>query len=396
MLRNALAGGAMALLLSLAGCSQEPTEENSPVADLPLAGFTTRDTTLPALQGKFFRQYSTMGGAVNILGRDGSYTSYMAIQFTTSNFAVRDTINVYSATLTLHGLTWYGTSGAPFEFTVHRINRSWSTYTLTWDSVQTDFYEPLSRGSYSGNLIGDTTSITIDLDTAMVRQWFATTTSTSTTLFGIVLVPSASTQNAARGFAGFAGADSTSYYPTLRVIAGGMSGVSRDTTVYNEGQNTFAGTDDHGTSPSTKLYVQGGVNYRSALWFDLSSIPRGAILNSALLYMNMDYGSSRISKFVGDTALAAHTLNDSTAYTSFSSQDATTFGRRIADSSTTWAFNVRTAAQGWVRGPNYGVLIRVPTAREYSTPDLYVFHSITSPTPALRPRLRILYSVKIN
>lgn len=393
---SALATAALALFGLLSGCSEEPTEANSPVADLPLAGFTTHDTTLPALRGTFLRQYSTMDGLINLVGHDGSYTASAVMQFYPSSFPARDTIAVYSATLRLHAVNWYGNPGAPFGFTVHRVGHSWSSYTLLWDSIQTGFYESLSRGSYDGSLVGDTADITVSLDTAMVREWFATATPTTTTQFGIVLVPSASTQNAVRGFTPFAVADSASYLPTLTVIAGSVSGPSRDTSVFTSGQDTFVGNDDHGTPPSTKLYVQGGVHYRSALWFDVSSIPRGAILNRAVLSLDLDYASSHIAKFVTDTSLSAHLLGDSTTYTSFSTEDASTFGRRVADSATTFAFNIRAAAQSWVRGPNYGILIRVPSAREFSAPDLFVFHSNTASPPSLRPRLRIVYSIKSN
>jgi hypothetical protein len=393
---RAFIGGAIALMIGIAGCSEEPTEENSPVADLPLAGFTTRDTTLPALHSSYFRRYSTMDGTVNLLGQNGSYTAYTVIQFSQSAFPVRDTIAVYSATLTLHALTWYGTPGTPFGFTVHRVNRSWSSYTLLWDSVQTNFYESTSRGEYNGSLIGDTAQITINLDTAMVREWFASSTTTTTSQFGIILIPTPSTQNAIRGFAEFLIADSTSYYPTLQVIAGSVTGPSRDTVTFNGGQDTFVGTDDHGGPPSTKLYVQGGVNYQSVLWFDLSSIPRGAILNRAALSLNIDYSTSRISKFVTDTSLSAQMLGDSTTYTSLVTENSSSFGRRATDSATTFVFDIRSAAQTWVRGPNYGLLIRVPTAREFSTPDLYVFDNLNAATPSGRPRLRIVYSIKSN
>jgi hypothetical protein len=393
---RAFVGGVIALMISFAGCSQEPTEENSPVADLPLAGFATRDTTLPALHTTYFRRYSTMDGTVNLLGQNGSYTAYTVIQFDQSAFPVRDTIAVYSATLTLHALSWYGTPGAPFGFIVRRVNRAWSSYTLLWDSVQTDFYESIPRGEYDGSLIGDTAQITINLDTAMVREWFASSTTSTTTQFGIILIPTTTTQNAIRGFAEFLIADSTGYYPTLQVVAGSVTGSSLDTTTYNGGQDTFVGTDDHGTPPGTKLYVQGGVNYQSVLWFDLSSIPRGAILNKAILAMNIDYASSRISKFVTDTSLSAQMLGDSTTFTSMATENSSSFGRRATDSATTFAFDIRSAAQSWVRGPNYGVLIRVPTAREYSTPDLYVFDDLTAATPSKRPWLRIVYSIKSN
>ncbi len=394
--RSAIAGAGIALLGLIGGCSEEPTEANSPVADLPLAGFITRDTTLPALHGTYVRQHTTMDGYINLVGTTGSYTAIAALQFTPGNFPAQDTIAVFSATLTLHAFTWYGNPGAPFGFTVHRINQSWSSYTLTWDSVQTGFYESLPRGSYNGPLVGDTTLITVSLDTAMVREWFATPTTTTTTQFGIVLVPTASTQNAIRGFAEFGVGDSTSYYPTLKVIKGNVSGTSLDTSVYNGGQDTFLGNDDHGTAPSPSLYVQGGVVYRSALWFDISSIPRGAILNSAVLSLDLDYASSHISKFVTDTSLSAQLLGDSTTFTSFATENSSTFGRKIAGSASTFEFKIRATAQSWVRGPNYGILIRVPTAREFTTPDLYVFYSNTASTPALRPRLRLVYSIKSN
>jgi hypothetical protein len=393
---HAIAGGAIVLLALIAGCSEEPTEANSPVADLPLAGFITQDTTLPALHGTFFRQYTTMDGLINLVGTNGSYTAIAALQFAPSYFPIRDTIAVFSATLTLHAVSRYGNPGAPLGFTVYRINRSWSSYTLTWDTVQTDFYESLPRGSFDGTLPSDTAVITVPLDTAMVREWFATPTTTTTTQFGIVLVPSASTRNAICGFAEFALGDSTSYYPTLTVIAGNVGGTSLDTSAYSSGQDSFVGNDDHGTAPSTKLYVQGGVVYRSALWFDLSSIPRGAILNSAVLSLDLDYASSHISELVTDTSIAAHLLGDSTTYTSFTTENSSMFGRRVAGSPSTFEFNIRPAAQSWVRGPNYGILIRVPSSREFTTPDLYVFDSNTASTPSLRPRLRIVYSTKSN
>lgn len=384
------------LVTLLSGCSEEPTEANSPVADLPLAGFTTRDTTLPAVSSTYFRRYSTMDGLINLVGTYGTYSAYTAIQFSTSSFPVRDTIAVYSATLSLHAVTWYGTPGAPFSFTVHRISRSWASYTLLWDSVQASFYESLPRGRYDGNLTADTAQITVSLDTAMVREWFATPTTTTTTQFGIILIPTPTTQHAVRGFAEFVYADSSRYYPTLTVIAGSVNGTSRDTSVYNVGQDTYVGTDDHGTPPSPKLYVQGGVHYRSALRFDVSSIPRGAIVNKAVLSLDMDNASSNISSFVTDTSLAAHILGDSTTYTTISSEDVNAFGRRVAGSATTFEFNIRAATQSWIRGPNFGVLIRVPNSREFTTPDLYVFNGISATIPSSRPRLRILYSIKTN
>jgi hypothetical protein len=380
------------------GCSEDPTEANSLVADLPLPGLTTKDTTLRAVAAFSVRFYTPMDGVVNLVGRAGSYSAITIVQFTQSMFPLRDTVAVYSARLTFRAISWYGTKGAPFGFTVYRVNQAWSPVTLTWDSLQAgSFYDATTqRGSYSETLTADTEAITVDLDTSMVRQWFATPTTSTTTQFGIALVPSISTQNAVRGLVEFGISDSTSYAPTLQVIAGSPTGQARDTSSYNLGIDTFVGTDDHSTAPSSVLYVQSGVNYRSGVRFDLSTIPRGAIVNSATLYLDRDPATSRISAFVSDTALAAHIILDTVDLRLIEPEDATTFGRRITSSATTFAFNVRRAAQSWIRGPNYGIMIRVPGASEFSSANLYTFYSPSASSPSVRPRLKLVYSLKSN
>ena len=388
---------ATVLVLALGvGCSEEPTEENSLQADLPLAGLATRDTTISTVAGLSVRTRVASETSVNLLGQNGTYQAFTLIQFTQSSFPARDTALIYSATLTLTSASWEGTAGAPFGFTVHRVNQAWSPYTFTWDSIQTGLYESTSRGSYSGTITGDTATFTVDLDTAMVRAWFQSTATTTTPQYGMILIPSASTQNAIRGLVPFLTGDSSSYYPHLQVIAGSPTGPQRDTTSYALGIDAFVGTDDHPAGPSPLLYVEGGVNYRSAVRFDVSFIPRGAILNVATLYLERDPSTSKISKFVADTALAAHTLLDTTTYTAVDPENASAYGRRIAGSPYTFAFNIRAAAQSWVRGPNYGVLIRMPSASEYSTANLYTFFSPTASSPASRPRLKIIYSIRSN
>lgn len=380
------------------GCSEDPTEANSLAADLPLPGLITKDTTIQAVAGFSVRLYSPMDGTVNLVGRAGSYSAVTIVQFTPTTFPIRDTIAVYSARLTFHAVSWYGTKGAPFGFTVYRVNQAWSPFLLTWDSLQTgSFYDATTqRGSYSETMTADTEAITVSLDTAMVRQWYATPSASTTTQFGIVLVPSPSTQNAVRGFVEFGGGDSTSHVPTLQVIAGSRTGPQRDTSYYNLGIDTFVGTDDHSAAPSNLLYVQSGVNYRSAVRFDLSTIPRGAVVNAATLYLDRDPATSRISAFVSDTALAAHIILDTVNLRLIDPEDATAFGRRIASSATSFGFSIRRAAQSWIRGPNYGVMIRVPGRSEYSTANLYTFYSPAASSPSVRPRLKLVYSLKSN
>jgi len=384
---------ATALAITVPACSDEPTEANSLVATLPLTNFQVKDTTVQALSGRSFQQYIAMNGNVNLIGRNGGFVATSAVEFNPANFPERDTINVVSAKLTLHAVTWYGNSNSTLGFAAHRITRSWSSNTLTWDSVQTGFYEDAVRGSFSATAGTDTQAIVLDLDTAMVREWFRTNTSTTTTKYGVALIPTPETQSIIRGFVAF-GSDSTSYLPTLVVIAVNSAGTTRDTSTFNTGVDSFVGNIAPSLSDPGLLYLQSGIVYRSTLHFDMSGIPRGAIINSAELLLERDPVTSRLSKFVADTVVAPHLLQSATDSTSFDTEDGTSFGRRKSGTAYTFSFNIRRHVQSWLRGPNYGLLLRTTSSSEFSTPDLYTFFSPAAANAAVRPRLKIVYSIK--
>ena len=225
--------------------------------------------------GSTFKLVSAMNSTVNLVGRSGKYTASTVLAFYATYFPNRDTVNVISATLYLHGASFYGDSTGQLSFTVHRLNHSWNQGTLTWDSVQTDFYDPsVIRGNYSGRIGLDTEQVSVDLDTAMAREWMVTPTSTEYTYrYGMILVPTASA-TVVRGFHSFEN-DSTTWVPSVRLICRNVAGTVIDTTTYSLGVDTFVGNID-GLDTDTKLaYVQAGVVYRSIMNFDVSVLPKG-------------------------------------------------------------------------------------------------------------------------
>jgi hypothetical protein len=378
-------------------CSEDPSEANSLVASLPFTGFTTRDTVLMVSSSKFERLYTAMGGRLNLVGRNGAYEAYAILQFYPSTFPIRDTISVLSATLTVRFVTWYGTAGAPLDFTIYRVSRTWSSSTVTWDSVQTGFYESTPRGTFNITAAPDSFDAVIPLDTAMVREWFSSNTSTTDSKYGFILVPNSATQNSVRGMYAFGTGDTTLHSPKLTVIAANAAGTTLDTSTFTFGQSTFAATDDHSGADPSLLFVESGVNFRAALVFDVSQIPRGAILNRAVLQMEQDPAASRISIFAGDTAIATHALlSDSSLSVNFTLEDPASFGRHLPGKATTFQFDIRTIAQSWIRGPNYGVLLRFPAAEEFSSADLISFYGASAPDTLLRPRLKITYSTPVK
>ena len=373
------------LTLGVIGCSDELTPESS-LGPPGFGDFIIRDTTVPAFASSSFRQIIPMNSAPNLIGNSGGYTAYSLLQF---GFLGRDTVNVVSARLTLRAVTWYGDSSATFGFKVCKINQAWQP-TFTWDSLQSfsGFYDPTPRGAYSGPIHADTESIVLDLDTAMVRAWLQLSTNTS---YGIILVPS--NQNIVRGFEAFNYiSDSTTFYPTLQIIARNVAGTVQDTTLYNTGIDTFLGNVDLTSNPEL-LYVQSGVSYRTRINFDISFIPHGAIINSAEMLLERNPAASRISKFTRDTVIETHLLTSGTDTSQFEVLLSPTIGRRKAGSFTTFSFDVRRAVQIWVRGPNYGIMLR-PGLTELDSFDLYTFYSSAAANTALRPRVKIIYAVK--
>jgi hypothetical protein len=336
-----------------------------------------------------------MDGRTNLLGRSGGYAAYMLVQFTPAGFVERDTIQVLSATLRLRAVTWFGDSAAQLGFNAYEISRSWGQTTTTWDSLPGLFTtDPGSlRGSFSGTVTRDTEWISIALDTAMVRRWQQPRNYSNN--YGVILIPSQNT-NVVRGFHAF-DFESDSLYPSLTVVARNVSGTVTDTAIYHlNGQDTFVGNIDNLDSNPELIYVQSGVSYRGFLRFNVSAIPRGAIINEAKLSLFYNPQATRLNRFSSDTAVAAHALLSSTDNSKFELQ-----GIRSTASiptATRFVFDIRHQVQYWIRDSalNNGLLFRPVNASEFSSFDLYTFYNQSAQDSTKRPQLIVKYTVQSN
>lgn len=383
-----------ALSVLFFACSDDPTEENALLTPhLPFVEMAVRETTFVADSGSTFKEVTSMNGYVNLVGKTGNYTANMLIAFYSSYFPDRDTVNVISATLYLHGASFYGDSTGIVSFKVHRVNTSWSQSTFTWDSLQSGLYdESVVRGSYSGRIGLDTELVAIDLDTAMAREWLASTTGSEYTLrYGMIFVPTAEA-TAVRGFQSFE-SDSVDWVPQVRLICRNVAGTVLDTATYSLGVDTFVGNVDNLVTDPTLFYVQAGVSYRTIVNFDVSSVPRGAIVNSATLTFQTNPAVSMLNRFAGDTSLAVHLVTSSTSTSSFGSSSATAL--HVPGSATTFTADIASDVQSWVRGSNYGALIRTYGSREFQSFDLVTLYNHTA-EESHKPRLKVIYSVPKN
>jgi hypothetical protein len=388
----AMAAGT-ALVLTINGCSDEPTAANAPVAALPLTNLSVRDTTIVGTGSSTYKQFIATNGAVNLIGRSGNYTAMALIQFSTTSFPARDTALVFGASLTLRFETWFGDSAGQFSFNIYRVSVPWGESTVTWDTVQSPgFYEQYTvRGSYSAGAGKDTQSVTIPLDTAMVRQWLATPTSTTNTSYGILLVPTSGC-SIIRGFNeyGYPSTDSTAWFPTVQIIAGSPTGTPRDTAVYTTCFDTWVGNIENLATNPQLIYLQSGVDYRSTLLFDVSFIPRGAVINSANLLLTSDPATTRMNRFVADSTFQLATSlsqSDRTVQDVYSVSGTMRGGTLL-----TYSVDMTRPVQIWNRLPNYGVTLKPGVVSETVSLQLLTFFNEKAP-PALRPRLKLKYSV---
>jgi hypothetical protein len=379
------------LAVVVMACSEDPTEQNALVAPLPFGGVAVRETTITATSGSTFQRLYAMNSTINLVGKSGDYTAISAFAFYTNYFPTRDTVNILSARLYLRAASFFGDSTAPFGFTVYRISRTWTAGGITWDTVATGFYDAATtRGSYSGGIGADTQRIVVQLDTAMARAWLKTEDTDNK--YGFVLVPNAGT-NVVRGFRSFE-ADSAADYPTLELIAQNVAGTVRDTSTYNLGIDTFVGKNDNVASSNQLLYLQSGIVYRSLVKFDLGFIPRGSTIHLAELQLHRDPATSKLNRFAGDVSIAANLMLADSATASYSSTAFT--GSLKTGTTDTYTAEVHSSVQTWVRSSNYGLLLHVSGDAEFNSFDLITFHNANATNAALRPRLRILYSIPQN
>lgn len=295
---------------------------------------------------------------------------------------------IVSATLRLHSLPYHvGDVSAPFSMELREITGFWNAFTITADSLRDG--RPATAGvvgSYQGTF-GETDSIDIAIDTALVRKWMRNSIEVNYTAnLGVMLQPPAGWSGSIRAFASLD--RSNEFPPALTVIVEGANG--RDTLTAESADNTTL-IDGPMRSDAGRIVLQSGISVRGKLYFDLDAIPAASIVNHATLYLSWDETLSTDNYRGADSVLVyesvdsvANTLNSTGVITR---TDADMPGVLIAEGTP-----LTRAVQHWVnRKGNYGFVL-VPM---YEIPDIdrLALYGADAP-PEKRPRLVVTYTTK--
>ena len=170
-----------------------------------------------------------------------------------------------------------------FNFSVHQVRSEWSSIGFNKDSLAFLNYD--HQDVASSKKLEDTL-LTFNLDTKVVEEWlkYRADTLSAPKNFGLFFKPSADCQR----FLGFNayGLTDIPYLPLIRVEYEQNSTLI-DTLVANPFMDQHIVT---GTEPASSQYifVQGGLSLRSFLSFDISSLPKDIVINSAKLELSID------------------------------------------------------------------------------------------------------------
>jgi hypothetical protein len=371
-------------LLVLPGCSDTPSTLG--VGLIPEEDFLTADTV--TAYSTLERSYLTRRnfGTSNTLtvGRTESLEAQSLLRFT----GIPDTMKgstVSSVELILFPNYIAGDSTGTVSFDVHKITSGWTESGFTWDSLTTLSYDPAAAGSFSG-VVADSDSVVVSISPELISSWF-TNTADILPIYGILLKTDAQTAGSViRGFGSF----EVTRLPRLRIIATQNSQI--DTFTLTTGYDTFVLNGTAMVNPEHSLYIHPTIGYSSMLVFDVSGVPRNAVIHRATMELTLNPAYTLYSRPAVDSVIAAFIV-DSMARSDLYD----TYLPISSRSGDVYSMNISKMVQRWVKGfPNQGVRVKAYDENLGSSAqgcvNPFVFYTSQSEAQ-LRPRLKIIYSL---
>lgn len=403
--------------LLLSSCNETPSEIGFPfLRDTVSVEAVSSEKHPFIVDQKVQKQHSrfiNMGGF--LIGKAGEYKSMAFIRFETlkDTFKFITPEKIISSTVTIKALKYaFGDTTAPLAFDIYKVNKIWSPKT-TWDSVTSagaDYIDYSKKvGHYSAKVAQSDTGevITMDLDKALASEWLFFGDDTLKYINkGIAFVPNENSK-VIRKFAGPSLNDksSSTFFSEVKIVFLNSQNKLDSVEMKTAMEYALSDAPSHLDNPenATDIVLQGAVQYKTDLFFDLSSIPDNVAIHSATLEMTLNVGKSKLSNYGADSL---RDLQITATYRKVSGVDTLTeaekkissaYGNKGADF-VTYKFDLFTyiVEQWMLRDGKKGLvtLSKAPVQYEYNTIDKYVFYGLKDPDPTKRPKLKIVYSVR--
>jgi len=293
---------------------------------------------------------------------------------------INNELTVLSAKVEFTKNYTFGNSSAPIDYSVHQINSSWSTG-FTSDSLTLLSFD--ANDISFGKTFTDTIN-TFNFDNQTALNWLKARADSITPIDnGLYVKPSMSSEKII-GFQALSIDDLS--IPSLEIVIQ-KAGVYIDTLSY------FPSIDlsvISGSLPDVgfeNIGIQAGLNSEARLFFDLSSLPKGIVVNYAKLILTID----TIKTITGSSftnSLRVNYLTDSTSliidstFSLFLDRDSNTFEGSVT------SFVQRTL----IENNNQGLLLSA--SDKLNGVELFAIKGSNAAIFTERPKLQIIYTSK--
>lgn len=388
----------LVLIISLltSSCSENPSITGfnllNPIDSLIVKRFdSTNDSTFS--YHKEIKQIENLGGTRRILvGKFNDLTAYSLIRFTIGiSNEMKDAIKnanfiVNSARIKLNPVYKFGdTTSRVFNFQVKEIYTYFDEYKFTVDSLISGGYEIQNENIVVRNIDQDTLYYS-ELNPEKVFNWFKLIAADSLRkLQGVLLEPEQSTTYI-RGFA-----SSNAYYvgdPIVLEVVATYNNKTDSLKYFVDADLHVVKKDSQIIYDETRIVLQSGVKQKAFIFFDINSIPKNAVVNSAYLRLYPDTLQSEYGTSYQDSLFVQY-ITDST---NNSIESGITFVL-TKTSSGYYEGLLNYFAQKWIdNNSNKGLLLSI------KDPDggieKFVFYGPKSAVISKRPQLIINYTYR--
>ncbi len=375
-------------------CSDTPTSIGSDLVQsdlIQLKSFNTKTDSVDQTSSSFKRVIPLGGSSTLLLGKRGNLDAVTMIKF---NFSFDDSIstafadnsiNIKSAVVKLYKKYDFGDANASIDYSVHKINQSWSSSNFDADSLPGLNYDA-SDISSQHNVESDTL-FTFNLDPSIVLGWIKMAVDSSGINDNGILIKAAGMPNRIAGFQALT--TTATDLPVLSIVIE-KPGVYQDTLTYTPLADLSAVTGEIPPHPDDDFVVQSSVTVNGKLWFDLSKLPEKAIINNATLYLTTDYAASDTGSGFTNK-LYAYIVQPGITIDSVMRTSPKTLNP-VLDTDILKG-DITNFVQYWVDKQTNEGLIITPYEQANGLTQL-AFKGSSAADAAFRPRLEIIYTIK--
>ncbi len=295
-------------------------------------------------------------------------------------------ITVSSAKLKVYPIYKFGDSTRTnFRFNVHEIKSWWDSDQFTSDSLTPSHFD-YDNSPLESNFTDGDSVISCVLPNEKVLEWMKAIADTGIkNPSGIYLKPSAGS-NFIRGFRAIGPSTNISAIE----VAFSKDGSTNDTINAITVSDVYVVTTTENYNNPLLITLQSGVLSKSKLKFDLSSIPRSAIINYAILELTRNMSNSEFGTSFQDSIYVLR-LTDSVKI-SIDSNFAPVLVQTRTD---IYERNISRIVQDWLNtGMNYGLLLS-PRDPDGGV-ERFSFESSNAADADKKPKLRVYYTIRKN